>query len=434
MGPRFVDGPLQAALVCASALSQRLHLDDLESVEQVITWTRTPEFPEIGRSAWIELTHPFEAQCGHRTQVISSLKLKGVGLRDHRGVTHHPSNMAYRQPDAHLGIDDHGMFCELWSARAPMGALALTRAVVEYGTARELSGIGPISEVPLFIYRYVNLEGFRDDSEGMSDLAVVVTGLPAETPARADSLVHYARQDPTVKSVLRDWARTNTGDHEFDWGRAQIALWRDYGKKLREFHGSGFYRHNAHSSNLGLGADGVFLVDLDSTRHMMECAPRIRTLQAVRDTVGGVFHIIADTVRSGELGSIGSASAMHGQLIDAFLGSYFPDVPRLAFEELKADAGPITSELWEKWAEGTFVATGVENPAEFRYQQFMTERYARMTRGLDLPALWCKLMPALARLHSLSTVAYLGDHACPTEVDEVADVFLRQRQATSAPA
>jgi hypothetical protein len=433
MGPRPAEGPLQAEVVCAATLSLRMHADDLDHMERVITWRRTPDFPVIGRSAWIKLTHPFEAQCGQGTQVIRSLKLKGVGLRDHRGNTQIPSNVAYRRPDTHLGIDEHGVFCVLRSALAPMGALALDRAVVEYTTSRELSATGPISEVPLFIYRYSTLDGFRDDSGSMSDLAVLVAGLPIDTPVRADHLVHCARQDPAVQAAVRNWARTHTGDSEFDWARAQLVLWREYGKRLREFHGCGFYRHNAHSSNLGLGSHGVFLVDLDSTRHMLECPPRIRALQAVRDAVGGVIHLIADTIRSGELGSAESASAMHGTLIDAFLKSYLPDIPNRAFEDLKVAAGSVTSELWERWAEGTFVATGLEHSAAIKYQEFMTDQYSHISQGIDVPTLFCSLMPGLAEPYSLSRVAYQGSLVCPSEVSKAAKEFLSLRHQPAPP-
>ncbi|WP_377309278.1 hypothetical protein [Phytohabitans flavus] len=412
-------------------------------MEQVIAWGLMPEFPEIGRSAWVKLIHPFEAPCGQGTQVIRSLKLKGVGLRDHRGGMHYPSNTVYRRPDAHLGIDEDGVFCEVWSAPAPMGALALNRAIVEYTTARELCAVGPISEVPLFVYRYTKLEGFRDDSGSVSDLAVLVAGLPTDSPVRADNLVHYAKQSPSVQAALRGWARAQTGDGEFDWAGAQLALWGDYGKRLREFHGCGFYRHNAHASNLGLGAHGIFLVDLDSTRYKLDCPPRTRALQAVRDAATGVFHVIADTVRSGELRSVEHAMSIHRMLVNAFLRSYFPEVPTRAFEDLEADTGLLTSTLWEKWDRGTFRPSGwaqgisgkvgVENPAKIEYQQFMTERYAYMTQGLDIPALVCKLMPGLARISSLSTNAYEVGGANSVEVSEAADEFLRRRQGANHP-
>ncbi len=427
MGPRPVEGPLQAEMVCSATLTLGMHPDDLEIMERVITWRLMPQFPGIGRSAWIKLTHPFKAQCGLGAQVIRSLKLKGVGLRDHRGGTHHPSNATYSRPDAHLGIDERGGFSELLSAPAPMGALTLTRAIVEYATARELSAAGPISEVPLFIYRYPELDGFRDDRGSVSDLAVVVAGLPADSPARGYNVVHYAKQDPSIQAAVHNWARAHIGDGEFDWARAQLALWLEYGKRLREFHGCGFYRYNAHSSNLGVGDHGVFLVDLDSTRHLLECPARSRALQAVRDLASGVVHIIADTVRSGELPSAESARAMNGTLIRGFLSSYFPDLPNRALEEVKADANSVTSRFWERWAKGTFVATGPEIRVDSGYQEFMTERYSSIIQGIDLPALYCGLMPGVAKLYSLSRAAYRSGSVCPDEVSEAAKAFLRQR-------
>lgn len=151
---REVEGQLSVTMVSASNASQSMHPDDLDLAEQYISWKLTPYFPRLGRTAWVKLAHPFAAQCGEETQIIRSLKLKGVGMRDHRDRIHRPSNEVYRRPDAHLGIDDSGAFCDLWAESAPLGALAFNRAVVEYTTAYELSTARPISEIPLFLYRY----------------------------------------------------------------------------------------------------------------------------------------------------------------------------------------------------------------------------------------------------------------------------------------
>lgn len=434
---REVEGQLSVTMVSASNLSQSMHPDDLDLAKQVISWRLVPDFPKIGRTAWVKLAYPFAAQCGKETQIIRSLKLKGVGMRDHHDRIHRPSNAAYRRPDAHLGIDDDGAFCDLWAPSAPLGALAFNRAVVEYTTAHELSTAGPISEVPLLLYRYSGLEGFRDDSGSVSDLAVIVAGLPADTPARADCLVHYARQSPTVQTALGIWARSHAGGSEFNWTTAQLALWREYGTVLRAFHNRGFYRHNAHPSNLGVGPHGVFLTDLDSTRHMLECPPRVRALQALRDVAGAVFHIIADTIRSEEMDSVEGARKTQDALVDAFLNSYFPEVPRRVFEDVKAVGGSMTRELWGKWVNHFDESAEAGSLSDSNFEGFVTQRHSQSSWGVDAPVLFCRLVPGLATPYSLSRAPYHGGAAWAAEVTEAADVFLRYtrgRRARPTPA
>src|SRR5262245_35049574 len=105
-----------------------------------------------------------------------------------------------------------------------------------------------------------------------------------------------------------------------------------------------------------------------------------------------------------------------GTLIDGFLNSYFPDVPYRAFEDVKAVASSITSELWERWVPGIGGAADLENTAGSEYQDFMTERRSQRGRGVDGPPLFCRLMPGLATPYSLSRVAYQGGPAFPSEV------------------
>lgn len=422
-----VENQLSMTMVSASNLAQSMHPDDLDLAEKVISWRMMPDFPRIGRTAWLKLGHSFAAQCGQETQIIRSLKLKGVGMRDHRDRIHRPSNEVYHRPDAHLGIDRDGAFCDLWAESAPLGALTFNRAVVEYTTAHELSSSGPISEVPLLLYRYSGIEGFRDESGSVSDLAVIVAGLPADAPSRADHLVHYAKQSPAVQTTLGTWARSHTGSSEFSWATAQLALWREYGAVLREFHSRGFYRHNAHPSNLGLGPHGVFLTDLDSTRQMLECTPRVRSLQALRDVAGGIFHIIADTIRSEEMDSAESAATTQEALVDAFLSSYFPEVPEEVFENVKGAGESMTHELWGKWVSQFDNAVEIGRASASNFERYVTQRYSQSSWGIDAPVLFCRLIPGLATSYSRSNAPYHGGAAWAAEVSEAAKVFLRDR-------
>ena len=407
MESRPVEKSLPVEMVCVASRSQRMHPDDLQRMKQTISWELEPEFPQMGRSAWIRLAHPFEAQSGSETQVIKSLKLKGVGLRDHRGGTHRPSNSAYRRPDAHLGFDQDGGFCELWSPPSPMGGLSLSRAIVEYATANELCAAGPIAEVPLFLYRYPGMAGFRDDSGSVSDLAVMVAGLPSDTPARADHLVHYARQEEPVQAVLRDWTRDHVGDREFDWSQAQLTVWRDYGKRLREFHNCGFYRHNSHPCNIGLGPRGVFFVDLDSTRHLLECSPRLRALQVLRDA-GAIFNIIDYAIRSAGI-RFGRQRVRDqrpgGRSVLELLLS------RRSAPGVRGGEGGGECDVIRLMGHVVLRHRGDQRRAgsgRAWYREFMAQRHSQRGRGVDGPALFSRLMPGLATPYSESRLAYQG--------------------------
>jgi hypothetical protein len=426
--PLTVNNPLSAELVCGATLCRHMHPDDLSLLEQTVTWRREPEFPRMGRSAWIRLAHPFRSPSGEAAQVIRSLKVKGVGLRDHRGVTKRPSTGVYRRPDAHLGFDESGGFCELLSAPAPMGGLTLSRAMIEYTTASELCAAGGSAEIPLLVYRYSKMAGFRDDSGSVSDLGVLVAGLPADTPIRADNLVHYARQPAAVQAALRHWARDHTGAENFNWADAQLALWREYGKRLREFHACGFYRHNSNACNIGLGSNGVFLVDLDSTRSLLECSPYMRGLQVLRDVAGALFHIIDATLRSAEIKSVENAADMNDAAIDAFLCSYFSDVSCHTFQEVKIIAGSIASEFWDTWSRSVDEVPENGGSAGREYRQFMTERHSHRSRGIDGPALFSRLMPGLTTPYGQSKVAYQGGPLLTRDVEQSAEVFLLQRK------
>jgi hypothetical protein len=56
--------PLAVDVVSATAWAQSLHADDFGRMEDMITWRTVPTFPIMGRSAWMRLAHPFEAECG----------------------------------------------------------------------------------------------------------------------------------------------------------------------------------------------------------------------------------------------------------------------------------------------------------------------------------------------------------------------------------
>jgi hypothetical protein len=321
----------------------------------------------------------------------------------------------------HLGIDEHGRFFETPAAAAPMGAITLRRALVEYSTAAELSRSGPISAVPLLLYQYTRMGGFIEDSGAPSALAAIVVGLPADRPERADCLVSYGDQAPGVKVALRRWRTGQRDGVDFDWMAAVRTLWSEYGRVLRRFHHCGFYRHNANPRNLGLASQGIFLVDLDSTRHLLDSPPQTRALQVLRDVSGGLFHITTSIVDSPLHNLYTPGEIVAGGLLVDYLRAYFPDLPADAFADVNATAETILTQVWKDRRARADDDLATENPLSAEYQQFMTRRDWLRTRAIDRPAIFCSLIPDLAMPYAQSASGRLHPlHASPAELRALA--------------
>lgn len=123
-------------------------------------------------------------------------------------------------------------------------------------------------------------------------------------------------------------------------------MWSSYGSALCEFHSLGFYLHNANPTNLGLGQHGVFFVDLDSTRMLVECAPEVRALQAMRDVVGGLFHIGSSVLASRLPEHFALDELLDTRLSYAFLNSYFPTAPQRLLQEAAGASDSVFTAMW----------------------------------------------------------------------------------------
>jgi hypothetical protein len=421
---------LAADLVTATAHAHGLAREDVSRIKSIVEWRILPPIDSVGRSAWIPLRTPVTVECNQTSVTLGSLKIKGVGLRDHRGAIHHPSPAPYRRSVQHFALRETGEMYQTTGAPSPLGAITLPRAVAEFVAAGELSRCGgAISSVPLLLYRYPGLPPFRDPSGATSELAVLVAGLPTDFPHRGDRLLSYGAQSEATQTVIRRWAEAGLGLQSFDWLTAISKMWGSYGSALCEFHSLGFYRHNANPTNLGLGQHGVFFVDLDSTRMLIECASRVRALQAMRDVVGGLFHIGSSILASRLPEHFALEELLDARLSYTFLSSYFPAAPQGLLREAARASDSVFTAMWDRqsalgFGEAMFAADREVDD----FHDFMATRDRVRTRAIDRPALFAELLPAVVALYQYAS--YSGQHLPPPSVDAVekaATSFLRFR-------
>src|SRR5258705_13972733 len=110
---------LKQSLVCSSPACE-LGSADLEAITKIIGWESQPFMPKMGRSAWYRLRKPTLALAADRPVTIRSVKIKGVGLRNHHDELSKPSSLLYMRTIAHLGFTDTGDFLEVFGAPSPM--------------------------------------------------------------------------------------------------------------------------------------------------------------------------------------------------------------------------------------------------------------------------------------------------------------------------
>ena len=162
----------------------RLGPADEERLWRWLRWEEAPEFFEVGRTAWMQLSEPLP----HPTVAgltLTGAKVKGVGLWSGddppRPVDGEEEYLdALDQP--HFGIDDDGRYVERFSAMAPLGGMVLSRALLEYENAQHLLDHSVPALVPYAVFR--NRHRFRSEP-----LAVVVTLSSEAAPFRAKILI-----------------------------------------------------------------------------------------------------------------------------------------------------------------------------------------------------------------------------------------------------
>lgn len=341
---------MSARLVSAHPVSLRLSRADRERIEDAICWRSPAFFPTPGRSAWMRLQDPFEVEQGGATFTVRSVKLKGIGLMDYEDRFNRPSGAAFTRPFNHLAFAPDGAMMHLCSSAAPVGGMTLDRGFVEFFTAAALAEQGCPVQVPLSVYLYDQPEMVFQGKTGPAlPLCVTVAGLSSEHWLRAGAInllvprpgePEVVCDDIRVADVLAEWAvALGVGDT----GERVLALFtgllHQYGRTLRAFHESGFYRHNGGLGNLiycpRRGA--VVLTDLDSCRPLSECPERTRGLQQARDVASPLMWATVRLIGQRFIG-LATPSQVFGARAHnpylALLRGYYGDVDDAALERV----------------------------------------------------------------------------------------------------
>lgn len=311
--------PYAAEIVATSDLvpgAMELAQDQL----RFVTWEARPRFRAEGRTAWSRLPRPVPVD-GGSIPSIRSLKLKGVGLGSADGDGVPPPLGVYHHRRSHFAITDAGDVVTVWPEDAPVGAIFLDRAQLEFDNARHLSEVGCPCVVPIALYRYPELRcSWAPDRQ----LGAVLTGLPVEEPHRLDVLFECdGGCEGGAASTFRA-LRASLGSSRVQAVR-RLAL--EYGRTLSEFHEAGHFRHNAHPVNLLYSEEitRVCLVDLDSSRRLERCAPARRPMEVLRDISSGVYSFADVIIRPQTVGAFPPSEIALDDVGDELLRGYFGD-------------------------------------------------------------------------------------------------------------
>jgi hypothetical protein len=389
----------------------KLSSTDLKKIEKIVSWECQPFFPRMGRSAWYRLQEPIWVTCADREIPVRSVKIKGVGLRNHRGEVAKPSPSLYRRSIAHLGITSRGEFTEAFGSHSPMGGIALDKAIVEFYASSLLAQHDCCSQVPLQLFQYCepDLACQIGDSAPMP-CAVVVSGHPNEHYQRADIIVNYPFQPEQVKRLLNPL----TGSPHIEWSsrswlEAVSRMWHLYSRNLRKLHEAGLYRSNASPSNYGYcpELENIFFIDLDSVRPLSECSAFTKPLQIMRDVSSPIFHAMLSLLGKNHI-ALYEIDDLCGILEDILRG-YFFDVEGdfdSAIFTIKRHFKQVYCRLSDEYRHSLEQEVSLDLP----YEDYMLAIHGRRSELIDRPGTMALCTVALWNLYSKSGMHNLYPH------------------------
>lgn len=327
----------------------RLHPDDHALLMRWVNGEETPAFAQPGRNGWLVLSHPFAYEEGGTPVTIRALKLKGIGLRDHRGVVTPPQESAYTRIHQHLTFDPQGEFALRPSAPDALGGMTETRAYREYDNAQCLTAAHAPSAVHVLLAR-INNKKLGGDNKG-EHLAVAVTAVPSACSERLDMLFDPDLfTNPDKRAVLHTWLPAGSPLDEAHRFTAAASLFRGAGAALLGFHSAGLYRHSGHFNNFGVPSDAsghVYLTDLDSSLPQKELAKTNAGLYVIRDLASLYYGLIALASRKKQI----PITRQHRQEIDGIFThiaeGYFPNLPSASIQEFVKGVGKCFDHVLE---------------------------------------------------------------------------------------
>lgn len=303
---------------------------EIRSLDDYVSWKLVPKFNRLGRSAWLPLETPIVVST-HKQQIeIHALKIKGVGLCDHKGDIIPPTIQPYYRANPHLGITAEGKFIPLASPPAPLGGITIERARREYHITCNLLESGCPVQIPVRLCQYAEPSMiFQAEGHDPFPLAVIVAGMPQNTDLRADLAFEYDATDEFTKRKLDELIRQMGIAPLANRGLSLLSnLIKLHGRTLRKFSEAGFYRYSSSPDNYAFSPQlgEVFLMDLDSSRELSECSNIARPLQIMRDAASALFHLLAYLTKPQFIRYFPESDVIEANPFRSFLQGYYNDV------------------------------------------------------------------------------------------------------------
>lgn len=302
-----------------------------QTVDNIIKWKTTPPFIKMGRSAWMPLNESVHISLDGREFQINSLKIKGVGLCDHLGRVFPPRTEPYYRIHPHIGFTRTGEIIHIKSDPSPIGGIVFEKAQNEFNISRRLLAADCPSIIPLFLYEYFEPELiFNVNGSKSSSYGAVISGLPDKNLIRFDTVLFYENAKIEDRNIINSWADALGYSGDKNYLSVVKVIARLYGKAIKSFHNSGFYRYSGQPDNYAysLQTKKVFLIDLDTSRKLTECSEAEKPLQLIRDVVSGLYGITAYVLRKANI-NIYTPEVFNGRkILESLLEGYFEDVPQ----------------------------------------------------------------------------------------------------------
>ena len=309
---------------------------DFTPIDDLVAWKQKPLFVKMGRTGSTPLEKPLHIETPRGPLTLHTLKVKGIGLCDHRGQVEPPTTREHYRIHPHLGFTPKGEFVPVLSKAAPLGGITLPMARAEYEIGRTLLRHGCPAQIPLRLYVFDEPHMVFDPPDAEPQpLAVVVSAVTTRSFVRANNIFNYALIDENTRGELDGWRQHLRIVGE---PHRELALIREVGRRfaraLRGFHEAGFYRYSGQPDNYAYctATDEVFLIDLDSSRPLHECSEIEAPLQLLRDVASALYGVTAYMLRRIHVDRFSPLDVHRTGLYSSILSGYFRDLPRERLE------------------------------------------------------------------------------------------------------
>lgn len=317
-------------------LQGRRRLSD--RLDDLVAWNEVPEFPKIGRCAYLKEKVRFNGQ-----EENMLIKLKGVGYKSHLNKIAQAENRAVYNRNPHLGIDNRGSFFHVCSEPAPVGGLCLNRAVKEYQVAQQLISVDCPAAIPLRVYKYIDPTMFFDNpkTNSVSHLGVAVTCMPARYAYRGDVLYTHSNNSSFENEMLKEWMRALKIDDKNEAMCYYYLLQKINaytGKTLRRFSEAGLYRYSSAPDNFTYipKFDEVYIMDFDSCMELKRLNEIEKPMQIMRDVASGLSYLITYLTNPKNIEFWNLKDVLYVDPFVAYLKGYFPEVNSRYIEQVAA--------------------------------------------------------------------------------------------------